>query len=120
MTKEVQLHELFTIARPQAELAAAWRGPARMTLEGDPVAHDGEITFREATGDRGTVIGLSLRYEATEDDSAPKVATVIGKAPAQEIREEMRRFKQLMEAGEIPTVEGQSSGRAPEEGREKA
>ena len=30
---------------------------------------------------------------------------------AKKIREEVRRFKQLMEAGEIPSVEGQSSGR---------
>lgn len=112
MTQEAQHHEFFTIARSRADLVAAWRDP-------DQMKHDGKVILKEVPG-RGTVIGLSLRYEATEDDSAPKVASVIGKQPAEDIREEMRRFKQLMETGEIPSIEGQPSGRTPEEVKEKA
>jgi uncharacterized membrane protein len=36
---------------------------------------------------------------------------MFGEEPNQTIREDLRRFKQLMEAGEIPTTKGQPSGR---------
>ena len=40
------------------------------------------------------------------------MAQLLGKEPGQMIKEELRRFKQLMETGEIATIDGQSSGRA--------
>ena len=39
-------------------------------------------------------------------------AWVFGEAPEQQVREDLRRFKQIMEAGEAPTVEGQPRGNA--------
>jgi hypothetical protein len=42
------------------------------------------------------------------------VAQLLGAEPAQLIKEDLRRLKQVMEAGEIPTTEGQTSGRSAE------
>ncbi len=42
---------------------------------------------------------------------SPSIAEMFGAGVEQMIRESLTRFKQLMEAGEIPTTEGQSSGR---------
>jgi uncharacterized membrane protein len=39
------------------------------------------------------------------------VAWLLGHDPAATIREDLRRFKQLMEAGEVPTIEGQPRGK---------
>jgi len=36
---------------------------------------------------------------------------MLGHEPNQTIREDLRRFKQLLEAGEAPTTKGQSRGR---------
>jgi len=36
---------------------------------------------------------------------------LLGEEPQVQIEEDLRRFKQLMETGEIATTEGQSSGR---------
>ena len=38
------------------------------------------------------------------------IVEVFGQEPSQTIREDVRRFKQLMETGEIPTTEGQPRG----------
>jgi len=43
------------------------------------------------------------------------VAKLFGEAPDQQISDDLRRFKQLMEAGEVATTEGQSSGRRQKE-----
>jgi uncharacterized membrane protein len=37
---------------------------------------------------------------------------LFGEEPKQQVHDDLRRFKQLMEAGEIATTEGQPSGRA--------
>jgi uncharacterized membrane protein len=82
-----------------------WRGT-------DPkLPHRGLVTFEAAPGNRGTVVSVSLFYEATEDDAGLKLASAIGKDAASKLREDLRRFKQLMEAGVLATVEGQTSGR---------
>ena len=41
----------------------------------------------------------------------PAVAKLFGKDPEAQIREDLSRFKSVMEAGEIATVKGQPSGR---------
>jgi uncharacterized membrane protein len=40
------------------------------------------------------------------------VAKLFGEEPDQQVREDLRHFKEIMEAGEIPTVTGQPSGRS--------
>ena len=39
------------------------------------------------------------------------IAKLFGEEPSQQVEEDLRRFKQLMESGTIMTVEGQTSGR---------
>jgi uncharacterized membrane protein len=39
------------------------------------------------------------------------IAAAFGQHPDRDIREALRRFKQLMEAGEMPTTEAQPSAR---------
>ncbi len=60
----------------------------------------------------GTRVTVHLQYNPPGGKLGAAVAKLFGEEPNQTIREDLRRFKQLMEAGEIPTTEGQSSGRA--------
>jgi uncharacterized membrane protein len=80
----------------------AWR-----TLPGSDVQHAGSIRFAPAPGGRGTEVKVSMEYETSK--FAHFVAKLFGRSPDQQIAEDLRRFKELMETGEI-TARGQSAG----------
>jgi uncharacterized membrane protein len=81
------------------------------SLEGADVANDGTVRFQAAPGDRGTEVRVSLSYSPPAGKLGATVARLFGENPEQQVRDDLRRFKNLMEAGEIPTTEGQPSGR---------
>lgn len=85
----------------------AWK-----TLPGSDVSQAGSVRFEPATGDRGTLVTLEVNYEPPAGALGVAVAKLIGQDPDAMSKENLRHFKQLMETGEIPTIEGQSSGRA--------
>jgi uncharacterized membrane protein len=62
-------------------------------------------------GSHGTRVTVHLQYNPPGGRAGAAIARIFGEEPNQTIREDLRRFKQLMEAGEIPTTEGQPSGR---------
>ena len=55
---------------------------------------------------------VRLQYDPPAGKTGAIVAWLFGHDPAAVIREDMRRFKQLTETGEVPTTEGQPRGRA--------
>lgn len=81
----------------------AWR-----TLEGSDVHHAGSIRFAPAPGARGTEVKLAMEYETSKFSNF--IAKLFGRSPEQQIEEDLRRFKQLMEVGEVATIEGQTAG----------
>lgn len=84
----------------------AWR-----SLPGADVDNRGSVTFEPAPGGRGTVVRVSFDYNPP---AGAAVARLFGEEPNQQVLDDLRRFKQLMEAGEIPTTDGQPAGeRAP-------
>ena len=84
----------------------AWR-----TLENASVASAGSVRFKSAGSGRGTEVHVRLQYAPPAGKAGAAIAWLFGKEPSQTIREDLRRFKQLLEAGEVPTVEGQPRGR---------
>jgi uncharacterized membrane protein len=83
----------------------AWRSE-----EGSEFDNSGSVEFRRAPGNRGTIVRAVVHYDAPGGALGKAVAAVFGKDPEFAIREDLRRFKALMEMGEIPTTEGQSHG----------
>jgi uncharacterized membrane protein len=81
------------------------------SVEGSPVSHAGSVYFRRAPGDRGTVVTVAIQYRGGNSAAGRILSELLGVMPERQLREELRHFKQLMEAGEIPTTEGQPSGR---------
>jgi uncharacterized membrane protein len=81
------------------------------SLPGSDVTHKGAVDFRMAPGGRGTVVQVSMSYKPFAGNLGAAVATLFGKGAEQQIRGDLRRFKQIVEAGEIATVQGQPSGR---------
>ena len=72
----------------------------------------GSIHFRPAPGNRGTEVRFNQKVNPPGGQLAILVARLFGDDPAARVRESLRRLKQLLEAGEVPTTEGQPSGRA--------
>lgn len=84
----------------------AWR-----SLDGADVANAGSVRFKPAPGDRGTEVHVTLEYDPPGGALGSAVAGLFGQDPDLQVREDLRHFKQVVEAGEIPTTAGQSSGR---------
>ncbi|MBH8566214.1 cyclase [Nostoc sp. CENA67] len=81
------------------------------SVEGADVDNSGFVRFQKAPGDRGTEVKVVLEYNLPGGALAAAVAKLFGEEPEQQIGDDLRRFKMLMEAGEIATTEGQPTGR---------
>ncbi len=79
---------------------------------GGGIDHAGSVRFERAPGGRGTIVRVQLQYNPVGGRITASVAKLFGEEPDQQIHDDLRRFKQLMEVGEIVTTEGQPSARA--------
>jgi uncharacterized membrane protein len=70
----------------------------------------GSVHFLAAPGDRGTEIRVVLKYDPPAGKLGAGIAWLFGKSASRQIREDLRRFKSMMETGTIPTTEGQPRG----------
>ena len=75
------------------------------------VANAGSVHFSDAGEGRGTILRVVLEYDPPAGKLGAAVAKLLGEEPDVQVRDDLRRFKQMLEAGEIPTTEGQPSGR---------
>ena len=80
------------------------------SVEGADVDNSGFVRFSKAPGDRGTEVKVVIEYNPPGGVLASAIAKLFGEEPEQQIGDDLRRFKMLMEAGEIATTEGQSKG----------
>ena len=83
----------------------AWRSLANANVD-----NAGSVRFVPGPEGRGTEVRVVIDYIPPGGVVGKWVATLFGKNPSHQIREDLRRFKRLMETGEIPTVEGQPQG----------
>jgi uncharacterized membrane protein len=72
---------------------------------GDPdVANAGAVNFSDAPGRRGTVVRVTVDYEPPAGRLGLLLSHIFTEEPDQQIREDLRRLKQLVETGEITTA----------------
>jgi uncharacterized membrane protein len=81
------------------------------SVEGADVDNSGFVRFQPAPGGRGTEVKVVIEYNPPGGAVTATLAKLFGEEPKQQIGDDLRRFKMLMEAGEIATTEGQPSGR---------
>lgn len=79
---------------------------AWQTTHGD-IANAGSVRFRAAPGGKGTEVTVNLEYDPPAGKVGQAIAKAFGEEPIQQVQDDLRRFKQVMETGEIPTTEGQ-------------
>lgn len=85
----------------------SWR-----SLENAEIANAGSVRFESQANGRGTRVRVSLNYEPPGGKVGQWLAKLFGEEPNLQVQDDLHRFKQLMEAGEVATVTGQTSGRA--------
>lgn len=95
------------IVSDQPDRLIAWA-----SVEGADVDNSGFVRFQPAPQGRGTEVKVVLEYNPPGGALTGALAKLFGEEPEQQIGAELSRFKQLMEAGEIATTEGQPSGRS--------
>jgi len=71
--------------------------------EGADVPNGGRIDFRDAPGGRGTWVTATILYDPPAGIIGKVIAKMFQREPAIQARRDLRRFKQLMETGEIAT-----------------
>jgi uncharacterized membrane protein len=81
------------------------------TLPDAAVKHAGQVQFNTAPTGRGTEVTVQFHYEPPGGLAGEAFAHLTNNFTEQMLREDVRRFKQIMETGEVPTIEGQPSGR---------
>jgi uncharacterized membrane protein len=94
--KDVELVSQITEEIPGEKIA--WT-----SSEGSDIDHEGWIEFKDNAFGRGTEVRLFISYDPPAGAVGKVVAKVLQREPRVQARRELRRFKQLMEAGEVST-----------------
>ncbi len=87
-----------TIAREIENELIAWRSTPDSQVE-----TEGRVTFEDAPGERGTRVGLIIAYKPRGGPVGKAVAKLLHRSPELQARHDLKRFKMLMETGEIAT-----------------
>jgi uncharacterized membrane protein len=83
----------------------AWRSLPRASI-----THRGSVRFKPAPGGKGTEVEVELRYEPPAGTLGVTVAKLLGEEPATQLADDLRRFKQVIETGEVVRSEGSLGG----------
>ena len=93
------------IIRDNPSELIAWR-----STEGSTIPNSGSVRFVPGPEGRGTEVKVNLEYQPPGGVIGAAVAKLFGEEPQQQVNEDMLRFKQLMETGEITTNGREDSG----------
>ncbi|HVW27149.1 MAG TPA: SRPBCC family protein [Polyangiaceae bacterium] len=86
------------------------------SLPGSAVPNSGSVRFRQAPGDRGTEVYVHLKYDVPGRAIAKALGTLFGEEPSLQVADDLRRFKQMMELGDVADSDA-SIHRGPHPGR---
>lgn len=82
----------------------AWR-----SLRGSDLVSAGSVLFK-AVPRGGTELTVTMQYAPPGGALTEAAAVLLGRSPKADLREDLRRLKSLLEAGEVPTTNHQASG----------
>ena len=79
--------------------------------EGAQVPNAGSVRFTPAPAGRGTEVRVTISYAPPAGQLGVAIAKLLGEEPSRQVSDDLRRFKQLMESGELPTNDRQPMGK---------
>ena len=106
-----------TVLRSREEVQRLWQSSEYRPqyIEGAEAA----VTFVDAPGDRGTEIHVDLDRSAPAGKLGEIVLKLVGSEPLAKVKDDLRRFKQHVETGEIPRSDGSPEGEVAERKRKQ-
>ena len=108
----MRTHAAITVHRSRDEVERLWRSSEYRPsyIEGAGAA----VRFAEAPGDRGTEIHVDVERDVPGGRLGEVVAKVGGGDPVAKVKDDLRRFKQRVETGEIARSDGTPEGELAE------
>ena len=89
-----------TVEERENELIA-WRSVPQARVQST-----GTVRFTRAPGARGTEVRVDMQFRPPAGALGKTLAWISGRDPARQMHEDLQRFKQLLETGEIAVSEG--------------
>jgi uncharacterized membrane protein len=83
---------------------------AWQSVEGATVPNRGRVVFSAAPADQGTEVLVDIEYSPPGGAIGELIAKLFGEEPLQQIKDDLRRFKQIMETGEVVRSDGSPEG----------
>lgn len=80
------------------------------SAESADIENSGFVRFKPAPTGRGTEVKVVMEFNLLGGKISEAIAKLLGESPEQKIGDDLNRFKQLMETGEIATTAGQPKG----------
>ncbi|HSK63637.1 MAG TPA: SRPBCC family protein [Pyrinomonadaceae bacterium] len=80
------------------------------SLENSDVDNAGAVRFEEAAGNRGTIVKVNIQYNPPAGVVGATLAQLFGEEPEQQLDDDLRRFKQVLEVGEVVVSEATLMG----------
>lgn len=85
----------------------AWR-----SLPGSEVNNAGSVHFTPTAAGHGTEVRVVLSYEPPAGRVGAAVARLLGEEPSKQVEDDLRRFKQVMDSGDVIASSRPQAGRA--------
>jgi uncharacterized membrane protein len=105
-------HAAITVYRPREEVERLWNSPDHGSRYIQDLGAD--ISFAPAPGDRGTEIHVELGGKGQSGKLAVAVQKLVSSPKPAKVKDELRRFKQRAETGEIPRSDATPEGERAE------
>ena len=94
----------ITIRRSQEDIVSAWGS-------GDSAPFgDAEVRYAPAPGDRGTEVRVTIDQTAPGGKLGGVIAAAVGSDPKRKLQDSLRRFKQILETGQVVRSDGTPEG----------
>lgn len=80
------------------------------SIDGADIDNTGSVRFAPAAKGRGIEVTVELAYDAPGGKIGAAVAKLLGEEPSQQVKDDLRRFKQVLETGEVVRSDGTPGG----------
>jgi hypothetical protein len=104
----MRIRKAVTIQRPRAEVEQAWQGASDLRRKVEEAG--AWVRLEDAPGDRGIELTVEFDYDPPAGDLGAAVQKLTGRDLATQLSDDLRRFKQQVETGQVVRSEGTPEG----------
>jgi uncharacterized membrane protein len=104
----MRVRKAVTIDRPREEVEQAWGAATELRRKVEDAG--ARVTFAAAPGDRGTELAVEFEHDPPAGDLGAAAQKLTGRDLATQLADDLRRFKQQVETGQVVRSEGTPDG----------